>query len=176
MSTCKLQRQCTINTRKRANLIAFGGTTISTVGVVNAVNRQDIEFHVVDLPGVKVLLGLKDCLCLNLMALSAEVFEVRNAASEVDAFTEFPVLFNSDVGKLPVTYHMTLDSSVTPVVRPAWRVPAAMQDKVQQERNRMVQVGVITPCIQNLLTGFLLWWPSIRKVQMKLESVLTLVI
>ena len=144
-----LQRQCTINTRKRANLIAFGGTTISTVGVVTLpVNRQDIEFYVVDLPGVKALLGLKDCLRLNLIALSAEVFEVRNAASEVDAFTEFPTLFDSDVGKLPVTYHMTLDSSVTPVVRPARRVPAAMQDKVQQELNRMVQIGVITPCTE----------------------------
>ena len=43
---------------------------------------------------------------------------------------------------------MTLDSSVTPVVRPAWRVPAAMQDKVQQELNRMVQIGVITPCTE----------------------------
>ena len=145
----QLQRQCTINTRKRANLIAFGGITISTVGVVTLpVNRQDIEFYVVDLPGVKALLGLKDCLRLNLIALSAEVFEVRNAASEVDAFTEFPTLFDSDVGKLRVTYHMTLDSSVTPVVRPARRVSAAMQDKVQQELNRMVQIGVITPCTE----------------------------
>ena len=145
----QLQRQCTINTRKRANLIAFGGTTISTIGVVTLpANRQDIEFYVVDLPDVKALLGLKDCLRLNLIALSAEVFEVCNAASEVDAFTEFPTLFDSDAGKLPVTYHMTLDSSVTPVVRPARRVPAAMQDKVQQELNRMVQIGVITPCTE----------------------------
>ena len=97
---------------------------------------------------MKALLGLKDCLRLNLIALSAEVFEVRNAASEVDAFTEFPTLFDSDVGKLPVTYHMTLDSSVAPVVRPARRVPAAMQDKVQQELNRMIQIGVITPCTE----------------------------
>ena len=66
----KLQRQCTINTRKRANLIAFGGTTISTVGVATLpVNRQDIEFYVVDLPGVKALLELKDCLRLNLITV-----------------------------------------------------------------------------------------------------------
>ena len=97
---------------------------------------------------MKVLLGLKDCFRLNLIALSAEVFEVCNAASEVDMFTEFPVLFDSEVGKLPVTYHMTLDSSVTHVVHPARHVPAAMQDKVQQEFNCMVQIGVITLCTE----------------------------
>ena len=78
---------------------------------------------------------------LDLIALSADVFEVRSSVSEVDVFTEYPVLFDSDVGELPVTYHMTLDKTVTPVVRPARRVPAAMQDTVQQELNRTVQIG-----------------------------------
>ena len=40
---------------------------------------------------------------------------------------------------------MTLDDTVTPVVRPPRRVPAAMQDKVKCELDRMCNIGVITP-------------------------------
>ena len=51
--------------------------------------------------------------------------------------------FDDRVGELPVTYTMTMDNTVTPVVRPPRRVLAAMQDKVQQELDRMVKTGVI---------------------------------
>lgn len=40
---------------------------------------------------------------------------------------------------------MKLDPAVQPVVRPARRIPVAMQDRVKKELERMVDMGVITP-------------------------------
>ena len=136
-----------INTHKRANLIAFGGSQIITEGVVIVtVNDRELEFQVVNKPDVKPLLGLDACLQLGLITLSPEVFEINKKCTDVDAFTDYPEVFDDSLGQLPVTYTMTMDSTVTPVVRPPRRVPAAMQNKVKQELNRMVNIGVITPC------------------------------
>ena len=61
-------------------------------------------------------------------------------------FLKYPNLFDDRVGELPITHTMTMANTVTLVVRPARRVPAAMQDNVQQELDRMVKIGVITRC------------------------------
>ena len=50
-----------------------------------------------------------------------------------------------ELGKLPVRYSMTLDPSIQPVVRPAHRIPVAMQERVKAELERMHSIGVITP-------------------------------
>ncbi|XP_072023159.1 uncharacterized protein [Amphiura filiformis] len=137
----------TINVRKRTSLIAYGGTRIPTEGVVTVnVNNLDIDFHVVSFPGAKPLLGLRGCLRLGLITLSPEVFGIHSEITEIDALAEYPELFDDSLGTLPVTYTMTMDNTVTPVVRPPRRVPAAMQDKVKSELDRMVAMNVITPC------------------------------
>ena len=58
---------------------------------------------------------------------------------------EYSDLFSDELGKLPVTYSMTLDPDMRPVVRPAHRVPMAMKDRVKAELDRMQDLGVITP-------------------------------
>ncbi|KAI2656552.1 Retrovirus-related Pol polyprotein from transposon 17.6 [Labeo rohita] len=52
---------------------------------------------------------------------------------------------NDEVGRLPVTYSMKTDPTIPPVVRPARRIPFAMQDKVKKELQRMTDLGVISP-------------------------------
>ena len=60
-----------INKHKRANLIAFGGSQIVTEDVVTVkVNGLDVDFQVVNKPGVKSLFGLKACLQLGLITLT----------------------------------------------------------------------------------------------------------
>lgn len=49
------------------------------------------------------------------------------------------------MGRLPVTYSMKIDPTIAPVIRPARRIPVAMQDKVKQELQRMTDLGVVTP-------------------------------
>ena len=92
-----------INTHKRANLIAFGGSQIITEGVVIVtVNDRELEFQVVNKPDVKPLLGLDACLQLGLITLSPEVFEINKKCTDVDAFTDYPEVFDDSLGQLPV--------------------------------------------------------------------------
>jgi hypothetical protein len=79
---------------------------------------------------------------LQLIQLSGEIHELKSQAPEL---TEYADLFNAQLGKLPVTYKMKIDPSVTPVVCPPRRVPVAMKEQVQDELNRMASLGVITP-------------------------------
>lgn len=81
-------------------------------------------------------------------ALSKEVHKVSVAT--VQDFTqqiksEYRDLFANELGKLPVTYSMTLDPEVRPVVRPAHCIPVTTKDQVKAELDRMQELGVITP-------------------------------
>lgn len=60
-------------------------------------------------------------------------------------FTQYKDLFSDELGELPVTYSMILDTSIQPVVRPAHCIPVAMQERVKAELERMQSIGVITP-------------------------------
>lgn len=62
--------------------------------------------------------------------------------------SKYKDLFSDELGKLPLTYSMTVDSGVQPVVRPPHRIPVAMQERVKAELERMQQIGVITPVSQ----------------------------
>ena len=73
------------------------------------------------------------------------VLKVRNATVDKSILTEYADILDCSLGKVPVVYKMTVDHSVTPVVRPPRRIPAAMQDKVRKELDRMTKIGVITP-------------------------------
>uniref|UniRef100_A0A8C5QSN3 ribonuclease H n=1 Tax=Leptobrachium leishanense TaxID=445787 RepID=A0A8C5QSN3_9ANUR len=60
--------------------------------------------------------------------------------------TDYEDLFRTDtIGKLPVTYHMRLDEFVHPTVCAPRRIPLAMKDKVVNELERMIELGIIAP-------------------------------
>jgi transposase InsO family protein len=138
-----------LNTTKISKLVAYGGEVIPTVGIASLECQykgkvHSLEFHVVDRV-LKPLIGLKDSLKLGLISLDNEVHEVSTMPSPPAVIEEYADLFDNKLGKLPVTYKMKLDPSVTPVVRPPHRIPLAMRDKVKAELDLMVQKGVITP-------------------------------
>ena len=134
------------------NLVAYGGNLINTVGSVFlqcqlAGQQYSLQFHIVE-RNVQPLLGLLACLRMKLVALSNDVHQLSvntDANLQQKIFTEYADLFKDELGKLPVTYSMKLDPEVHPAVRPARRIPVAMQDRVKTELERMVDLGVITP-------------------------------
>lgn len=79
----------------------------------------NLQFHVVN-GKVQPLLGLPDCLKMDLITLKDQVFQIDLAGqnSSQKWFNDYAELFNDELGSLPVTYHMKLDQNVTPVVRP----------------------------------------------------------
>ena len=83
---------------------------------------------------------------LNLVELDRSVYEV--AADAEDAFrqqivTEYADLFDDQLGNLTARYTMRVDKSITPVVKPARKIPQAMEKKVKEELSNMVRKGVI---------------------------------
>ncbi len=92
-----------------------------------------LQFHVVD-KNVKSLLGLPDCLKMNLISLREEVHGIdlnKNKNLSQEIFTEYADLFDDELGTLPVTYSMKINPDITPVVRPPRRIPVAMREKVR---------------------------------------------
>lgn len=106
-----------------------------------------LQFHVVD-KNVKSLLGLPDCLKMNIISLKDEVHEIsfhKDMSLSKEIFTEYADLFDEELGNLPVTYSVKINPEVTPVVRPTRRIHVAMCDKVEAELKNMMRLGVITP-------------------------------
>ncbi|XP_013395965.1 uncharacterized protein LOC106163040 [Lingula anatina] len=133
-----------INTADKMKLIGFTGDAITPVG--SAIlpcelrgETHDIKFNVID-ANVQTLLGLPDCMKLKLLQLGESVYSVNTTP---DMFAEFPDIFDQRLGQLPVKYKITVDSQVTPVVRPVRKLPVAVKDKVKQELRRMESQGII---------------------------------
>ena len=55
------------------------------------------------------------------------------------------LIFDGEVGTFPAEQHLTVDSSVLPVVMPDRRVPIAFKTKLKEELDNMTKKGVITP-------------------------------
>ena len=144
-----MQKKETIKA-KAVNLVAYGGERFSTLGTVDLQCKigdttRLLTFQVLDRQ-VTPNLGLNDALHLNLVKLDKAVYEVD--ADAEDAFrqqvvTEYADLFDDQLGNLAAKYTMRVDKSVTPVVKPARKIPQAMEKKVKEELGNMVKKGVI---------------------------------
>ena len=146
----KVQKRETINKAKAVNLVAYGGERFSALGTVDLQCKigdttRLLTFQVLDRQATPIL-GLNDALQLNLVKLDKAVYEVD--ADAEDAFrqqvvTEYADLFDDQLGNLAAKYTMRVDKSVTPVVKPARKIPQAMEKKVKEELGNMVKKGVI---------------------------------
>nr|XP_061787661.1 uncharacterized protein K02A2.6-like [Nerophis lumbriciformis] len=84
---------------------------------------------------------------MGLVELSPNVHHVTTEnTGEFSAriLTQYQDIFSEELGELPVVYTMTVYPNVPSVVRPAHRIPVAMQDCVKAELERMERIGVIT--------------------------------
>lgn len=133
-----------INPGKKANIVAFGGHIIQTLGAADVnFTSSLLQFQVVD-RNVKPLLGLRDSVRLGYVTLAPEVHAVIR--HETPELLQYKDLFdNSTIGRLPVVYHMHLDYTGPPTIRAPRRVLLAMKDKIVTELHRMTKLGVITP-------------------------------
>uniref|UniRef100_A0A669EUY2 Gypsy retrotransposon integrase-like protein 1 n=1 Tax=Oreochromis niloticus TaxID=8128 RepID=A0A669EUY2_ORENI len=136
---------------KSVKLVAFGGSKIQTLGVIKLqcfLHGQShvLSFFVVN-DDVQPILGLCACREMGLVSFSNAVHQLSTSADDLSPqlITEYSELFSDELGRLPVTYRMTLNPDVKPVVRPAHRIPLAMKDRVKAELDRMEKLGVITP-------------------------------
>ena len=136
-----------LNTRSQPTLKAYGGSTIPTGGVavlecISAGQSYRVEFKIVQSSTVPIL-GCADAMRMNLLTVNEQlVHMVDSTPPELEKYAD---LFDDKLGCLPVKYKMTLDSKITPVVRPPRRVPKPMEEKVKRELKRMTALGVITP-------------------------------
>ena len=138
-----------INKQQVVTIRAYGGDTFKTLGTITLECTHNdrnywIKFHVID-RSCTSLLGLQDSLKLNLLQLSEDVHQVTTE-KEAPELEEYKELFNSSkIGMLPIKYKMKVDKSVTPVVRPPRKIPAAMKEAVTKELQRMEDLKIIQP-------------------------------
>ena len=152
-----LQKLCgnktDIDRSQVSHIIAYSGDSFSTIGIATldctvGSSTARVQFQIVDRP-VSNILGLKDALKMNLLKLHNEVHELElhevSDTYESQIYAHNKDLFSDDeLGHLPVTYRMKLDENVTPVIKPARKIPIAMEDAVKKELERMERIGVIT--------------------------------
>ena len=136
-----------VDRTKWVKLIAYGGTSFYTMGTAqlnceHAGQTSVVTFHIVDKP-MKTLLGLEDSVKPNLLTLSPEVFEL-NQDNSIPEFHEHANVFDDTLGKLPMEYKMTVDPTISPVIRSARQIPIAMRGRVKHELESMEEQGVIS--------------------------------
>lgn len=131
--------------------MAYRDSKIETVGMARLPccldgQQHTLLFLIVD-RDVVPLLGFRACVHFGIVTMSPHVHQVStesNAEFTEQIHLQYKDVFSDELGKLPITYSMTLDPAVQPVVRPAHRIPVAMQARVKAELNSMQNKGVIT--------------------------------
>lgn len=107
-----------------ASLIAYGGTRIEAMGLamLSCGLREQyhtIPFFIVD-SDVQPRLGFCLHVDMGVVRMSPDVHQVTmncNAVFKTQTLRQYKVVFDDELGKLPVTYSMTLDPNTQPVVR-----------------------------------------------------------
>ncbi len=134
----------------KTKLKAYNGSEIKvggkTILYYNQNNRKiPIQFIIVD-EQRKPILGLKTCVNLNMIKrMDNENSTLQQDINTVthDLIYKHPKCFGK-IGKLPGTHHITLDTSIKPVIHATRRIPIAIQSQLKKELNDMEKMGIIT--------------------------------
>lgn len=132
--------------------MAYGGSKIQTTGLVTFPccldkRQHTLPFFLVD-RDVVLLLGFHACVHLRIAIMSPHIHQVsieRNNDFTKQIFTQYKDVFSDELG---ITYSVTLNPTVQPVVRPAHCIPVAMQAEVKAELDSIQNKGVITTVSQ----------------------------
>ncbi|CAI5671963.1 unnamed protein product [Oreochromis niloticus] len=141
----KLREMCSPQTNVTMERHKFNTRNQRTGETVESYSHV-LSFFVIN-EDVQPILGLCACREMGLVSFSNDVHQLSTSTDDLSQqlITEYSDLFSDELGRLPVTYRMTLNPDVKPVVRPAHRIPLAMKDRVKAELDRMEKLGVITP-------------------------------
>ncbi len=98
------------------NLVAYGGGKIETKGLVTLScilkgQSHSLQFFLVD-QDVQRLLGFRACLDMGIVKMSPHVHLISTESSTKQILKEYRDLFTDELGEHPITYSMTVDSSV----------------------------------------------------------------
>ena len=124
-------------------LRSYCDTAIETKGtsrqvIVNPRNNKKYAVDFVVVPNsCQPVIGLKAAQRMQLVQIKKENFET--VASLIESS-----IFDGEVGTFPGEQHLTVDSSVPPVVMPDRRVTIAVKTKLKEELDNMTKKGVIT--------------------------------
>ncbi|KAL7886270.1 hypothetical protein AOLI_G00065650 [Acnodon oligacanthus] len=83
---------------------------------------------------IQPLLGFHACMNMGVVKMSPDVHQVTmESRTDINTqiLTEYNDLFSDELRDLPVTYSMTVDPKIQLVIRPAHRIPDAMQERVK---------------------------------------------
>lgn len=101
-----------------ANLVAYGGTRIETMGLAMLScclkeQHHTIPFFIVD-SDVQPLLGFRACVDMGVVRMSPAVHQVTmdsNADFRTQTLRQYKDVFDDELGKLPVTYSKASNAS-----------------------------------------------------------------
>ena len=125
----------------KVKLTAYNGTDIPVVSkcivtLKNGYREYKVLFIVAEMDSVP-LLGLNTCKKLNLincvMTVDCEYSSLINEYSE--CFGE--------IGSLSKVHHLTIDGNFSPVIQAPRKVPFALREKLKDELDRMMRLGII---------------------------------
>ncbi|GBO41607.1 Transposon Ty3-G Gag-Pol polyprotein [Araneus ventricosus] len=144
---------------RKCNVVlkAFGGATIKPVGSISLNCSVDnlncvIDFIIVANPQVRPLLGINECVKLDLIHFVNDI-EIPNknkldqymnmAFSSKDEFIQNNVELFEGVGKFKGTCKINIKNDATPVVRPPRRVPLTVKPKLELKLKELEAQGII---------------------------------
>ena len=104
-----------------------------------------VKFVVVD-EQLTPLLSRKAAEKMKLITFNYDQFEhISGVVDSTDILDEFPDVFNGDIGTLPGSVRLKLNSDAEPILRPPKRLPIELKETVKLELDRLVTAGVLTP-------------------------------
>ena len=124
--------------KSRAHLTTYNGECLHVKGqsqltCMTSDKEHLVEFQIVDTRS-KPILGLPSCEALNLIQ-RVDVIEDETLSAYADVF--------KGLGNMKDEYTIRIDSTVSPVVHAARKVPAALRDDLQKELQHMEKERVI---------------------------------
>lgn len=130
------------NSKRR--LSGYGGNRIPVTGkcslpCTHRGKTHMCEFSIVELTSAEPILGLKDCVKLNLVKLirSVEMTDSSHAYME-----EYHDVFNG-LGCLKEPYHIQINPEAAPVIHAPRKIPVTLTDRLKKELQRMEKMKVI---------------------------------
>ena len=76
---------------------------------------------------------------MKLITVNYDQFEHFNGVVDsADILDEFPDIFNGDIGTLPGSVRLTLNSDVEPILCPKKRLPTELKESMKLELDRLV--------------------------------------
>ena len=166
---CNVTQDCILTNLHRSNMriTAYGGHTVTHYGTceLQVTHRNESvlsTFHVVKSNGPTIIV-LPTCGALKLVTLNYSMNIGPTAERDTDTTADVPTyttrpkgdetakahILNEyadvfdGIGCFEGEYHITLDSTVPPVVHSPRRVPIALREPLKEELDTLIQQGII---------------------------------